>query len=188
MTEVAARYTPAILVGIDGSQQSDTALRWAANQARRRGYRIDAVAAWHLPAGPIEALTAGAGAVIRAQFDFAANAQATLDEALGRCAADLVGVEVTSHAIQGRPTAALVDFAREHNSVLLVVGRRGHGGFAGLILGSTSRACADRAPCPVAVVPPFLAASEPASVTNSATNSAAVDQAVDQVENLWPQY
>ncbi len=154
MSDKPARYTPSILVGVDGSPHSDDALRWAAMQAGRRGERIDVVASWHVPYGPIEGLAGGATAVARNQFDFEASAKTALAETLQRCAGSLDGIDVSTHVIQGKPTDVLVDFARQHNSVLMVVGTRGRGGFAGLMLGSTSRATADRSPCPVAVVPP----------------------------------
>jgi len=59
-------------------------------------------------------------------------------------------MEVERRVVQGRAAAALVDESRDAD--LLVVGSRGHGGFAGLLLGSVSQQCAHHAACPVVIV------------------------------------
>lgn len=58
---------------------------------------------------------------------------------------------ITTRAIQGHPGHALLDAAKDAD--LLVVGTRGHGGFAGLLLGFTSTYLAHHAPCPLVIVP-----------------------------------
>jgi nucleotide-binding universal stress UspA family protein len=61
-------------------------------------------------------------------------------------------VKVERRLRQGRPAKALAEMSRE--AALVVVGSRGHGGFASLVLGSTSRSLLNHANCPVLVVKP----------------------------------
>jgi len=59
-------------------------------------------------------------------------------------------VEIERRVVEGRPAAVLVN--ESQGADLLVVGSRGHGGFAGLLLGSVSQQCAHHAACPVVIV------------------------------------
>lgn len=137
-----------IVVGIDGSDSSKEALRWAAFQAKALACEIVAVWAWQSAsavAGP------GAGWVSfptdwNPEADAHAALNATLDEVLG--ASRPAGV--TTLAVEGPAAHALIEISR--NARMLVLGSRGHGGFVGLLLGSVSTACAEHASCPVLVV------------------------------------
>jgi nucleotide-binding universal stress UspA family protein len=60
-------------------------------------------------------------------------------------------VAVASRVVQGAPATTLLQAAK--NTDLLVIGRRGHGGFMGLLLGSVAQHVAHHAPCPVVLVP-----------------------------------
>jgi nucleotide-binding universal stress UspA family protein len=71
------------------------------------------------------------------------------DEGIGT---DGDSITVTARAVAGHPAEALLDAAE--GAELVVVGSRGRGGFAGLVLGSVSQQVASHAPCPVMVVPP----------------------------------
>ena len=85
--------------------------------------------------------------------DFAALEQAAreaLDETLAEVVGKEAGVPVEAKLVKANPAEALVEAAA--NADLLVVGSRGHGGFAGLLLGSVSQQCAHQAPCPVVIV------------------------------------
>jgi nucleotide-binding universal stress UspA family protein len=140
-----------IVVGVDGSENSIEALRWAIDEARRMDATIDAVMAWSLPwySSLSDPLMAGA-----APFD-PAGMQRDVELALERAVTtacrgrrDLPVIERI--AIEDRPAHALLETAK--GADLLVVGARGAGGFAGLLLGSVSTQCVNHATCPVAVI------------------------------------
>ncbi len=139
------RSTPfVIVVGIDGSEQSRAALEWAITEARLRQARLHLVTAWYYP--PM-ASTVGDGVFDdtfrRASERTLADAVATVTQA---------GIPVTGDVEENTPAAALLDAASAAD--LVIVGSRGHGGFAGLLLGSVSAQLVHHAPCPVLVVRP----------------------------------
>ena len=131
-----------IVVGVDGSENSRQALRWAVEEARLRRARVRVVHAWWvypMVADDMEAppLTNDAGGAL----------QTFVAETLG----EEQDVDVDAVVVQGQQaSAALVDAAKD--AVLLVVGSRGAGGFSSLLLGSVSQQCAQHASCPVAIV------------------------------------
>lgn len=140
---------PRIVVGVDGSPSADAALRWAIEQARLAGGEVEAVIAWHFPA-PI----AGIGTAPIGVYDptaFRDYAEKALTGAIGR-AGPAGTVSVRPRVVQGNAAHVLLTEAR--NASLLVVGSRGHGGFAGLLLGSVSQHCVHHARCPVVVIRP----------------------------------
>lgn len=135
-----------IVVGVDGSGPSLAALRWAVDEGRRRGAAVEAVHAWSYPA-----VTSVAGLVPRpaaAHDDLAAEAQAVLDDPCDALGPEGAGV---ARVLQEGPVARCLLEAAE-GADLLVVGSRGRGGFAGLLLGSVSQQVAHHAPCPVVIV------------------------------------
>lgn len=141
--------TETIVVGVDGSPGSLHALRWAAKEARLRNARLHAVLAWDVPVrvyGGVSAIPSEAELE-----EYSERALARLKTAMQTHAAELEGIDVELSAVHGAPTAALLEAARGASE--LVVGTRGHGGFAGLLLGSVSRECSHHAPCPVVIVP-----------------------------------
>jgi nucleotide-binding universal stress UspA family protein len=138
-----------IVVGVDGSDASKEALRWAAEEARLRGASLRAIHAWSYPIGaaglglmpPVDA--EARETVERAAQEMAQRALAEADVDASRLDADAVAVEGMAADVLVRAAAG---------ADLLVVGSRGHGGFAGLLLGSVSQQCAQHAPCPVVIV------------------------------------
>jgi nucleotide-binding universal stress UspA family protein len=140
-----------IVVGFDGSVGSESALRWAAQEALYRGAPLRVVHAWEAP----PQLVAGAGWVppdgARLE-ELAQAARGRLDTALAALANELRGLDVEPRAEHGPASAVLLDASTD--AALLVVGTRGHGGFTGLLLGSVGQQVAQHAPCPVAVIPP----------------------------------
>ena len=137
-----------IVVGVDGSEPAVRALGWAIEEARLRGTPLLVVSAWHVPAavyGPSGFVPPVSESIDQTFREVAAEAA---EEAAGR--AREAGVEVETDVREGHPAEILVEAAQDAD--LLVVGSRGHGGFAGLLLGSVSGQCAHHAPCPLVVV------------------------------------
>ena len=136
--------TGRIVVGVDGSEPSARALRWAAEQAAVTGQTLEAVIAWEYP------VTYGWAPPLPEDFDPESDARraASVEIAavLGEEAARTVKVTV----VEGHAAQVLLHAAEEAD--LLVVGSRGHGGFTGLLLGSVSSHCTTHAHCPVLVV------------------------------------
>ena len=135
-----------IVVGIDGSDESKQALRWALDEASLRNLPLRAVYAWNDP----YLLPPGYGP----PEDFEPDVlRRTADEFLSAVLSEVVGegdVDVEKVVVEGRAGSVLVEAALDAD--LLVVGSRGHGGFAGLLLGSVSQQCAHHASCPVLIV------------------------------------
>ncbi len=134
-----------IVVGVDGSKESKAALRWAVEEAGLRGATVRAVLAWSLP------YVGGAPGLAFPQDSLEAVAQdgeAMLDAAIAEVESE--GVDIERAAVEGGPARVLVEAAE--GADLLVVGSRGHGGFAELLLGSVSQQCAHHASCPVVIV------------------------------------
>lgn len=137
-----------IVVGIDGSEASLVALRWAADEARLRHARLEVVVSWQYPA----LSTIPAFGVLPPADEMSEEARQGLAALLREEGlADDPSLEVVEAVVQGPAGAALIDAAADAD--LLVVGSRGHGGFTGLVLGSVSQQCVTHAPCPVVVVP-----------------------------------
>jgi nucleotide-binding universal stress UspA family protein len=137
-----------IVVGIDGSPASALALAWAARYAKATGASIRAVRAWHFPAA---AGTAPVGVAPASVTDEVKQAQhAELDQAIAATLGDEPQVKVEHKIAYGHPAQVLTDESGDAD--LLVVGSRGHGGFAGMLLGSVSMHCVTSAHCPVTVV------------------------------------
>jgi nucleotide-binding universal stress UspA family protein len=138
-----------IVVGVDGSETSRHALRWAADEAKSHGSQLHVVHAWEVPT-PAAAVGAGRRtAPPEGQHDEASRlvADVVRDE-LG----DAPPGDVRTSIGRGAAAGVLLDAAREAD--LLVVGSRGLGGFRGLLLGSVSSKMAAHAPCPVVIVRP----------------------------------
>lgn len=133
-----------IVVGVDGSPSSKAALRWALEQARMTGGRVQAVAAWEVPA-------VYGWAPVYPYEDLAVTAGKALGEAVHEAVGDgEPAVQVLQSVLGGHPAQVLIDVSA--HAGLLVVGSRGHGAFAGTLLGSVSQHCSQHARCPVVVV------------------------------------
>lgn len=142
-----AHVTGGVLVGHDGSGCGREALQWAAGLASRAGYPLHVLRAWKITTAPQPA-TLEPGYVPPLE-DFE---KAVLEELEAHVAAAGLDPElpVTCHVAHGNPARRLIESAA--GADLLVVGARGLGGFAGLVLGSVSDQCVRHAPCPVTVV------------------------------------
>lgn len=138
-----------ILVGYDGSTDASVALTWALDEAARSGrpVRLAYVFEWLTVAGWI-----GPGIAPGVWPDETARRQVEelVRKAAADAAAELPGVRVVGEVFDGPP--ALVLQERSAEAGLLVLGSRGHGGFGGLLAGSTAVSVTTHAHCPVVVV------------------------------------
>jgi nucleotide-binding universal stress UspA family protein len=138
-----------IVVGVDGSDDSVTALRWAFEEAHLRDATVDVIHSWHYPYVGDHPLFVAYGVTHEVLEE---AGQAVLDQSIAHAGPPPAGVELQPSLAQGGAATVLLEAAT--GADLLVVGSRGHGGFAGLLLGSVSQQCAHHAPCPVVIVPP----------------------------------
>jgi nucleotide-binding universal stress UspA family protein len=133
----------AIVVGYDGSDHADAALRWALDEARLRVAPLRVVHAWELPL--VEGFPCDP-----APFDEAARR--LVADGVARATASGAPVAVDEIVVEGAPGTALVEAAKD--AALLVVGSRGRGGLLRLLLGSVSEQVLHHSTCPVVVVRP----------------------------------
>jgi nucleotide-binding universal stress UspA family protein len=132
-----------IVVGVDGSEQSKEALRYAARLAGPLDAHLEVVGAWHVP---VSYGLAGPALEWNPKDDITKCVVQVVDDVFGpHRPADL-------EILVQNGNAAHVLIERSKGAALLVVGSRGHGGFAGLLLGSVSAAVAEHATCPVLVM------------------------------------
>jgi nucleotide-binding universal stress UspA family protein len=132
-----------VVVGVDGSDSSVEALRVAARLAPALDAHLHAVACWDFPQ-----MYAG---YVPPDFDaFEAAAAKTLAETLDKAFGPDAPEGISRELIRGPAPAKLVEAGA--GAAMLVVGRRGHGGFLGMHLGSVSSACVSHGACPVLVV------------------------------------
>jgi nucleotide-binding universal stress UspA family protein len=140
--EVGERPTK-IVVGLDGSERSVAALRRASVLAAALGAHIQLVAVWQYPA------IGSGGYPVDAEL-FESWARDSIVEAKSQVWGSAPPASLTALVRNGSPARVLIEESRDAD--MLVVGSRGHGGFAGLMLGSVSMAVAEHAKCPVLVV------------------------------------
>ena len=133
-----------IVVGIDGSQSSVDALSWAAQQARLTGAVLEVVTTWQWPT------SYGFGVIFPEGWDPSEDAKKALDEAIEPVGRAHPEVRIRPRIVEGHPAPVLV--AASEGADLLVVGSRGHGEFAGMLIGSVSEHCVTNAHCPVLVL------------------------------------
>lgn len=139
----AAEGKPRIVVGVDGSEASKDALRWAGMLAGVLGARIDAVATWELPTG----------SVLRAlppSYSPEPDVERLLDDTVAGAFGEDRPTDMRLKVLEGPAAQTLITVAE--GALMLIVGNRGLGGFAGVLLGSVTSRVAEHASCPVLVV------------------------------------
>jgi nucleotide-binding universal stress UspA family protein len=139
-----------IVVGVEGSEGSRAALRWALKEASLRRCTVEVVTAYVFPNAPIYPEVS----YVPVEQPALAQQITDMQEAAISAEVETTGVgdtvEVTCHMLPGPAPGTLVRAAE--GADLLVVGSRGRGGFLGLMLGSVSNYVTHHAPCPVVVV------------------------------------
>lgn len=137
---------PGVLVGVDGSAPSAAALRRAIELGEQLHLPVHAVHAWEYPT-----------LIFDAQVILPDEVRQDAERVLTTMTADIFATDgqppwFTTSAERGGAADVLIDGSR--GAEMLVVGSRGRGGFAGLLLGSVSSQCAAHAHCPVLIVRP----------------------------------
>jgi len=133
-----------VVVGVDGSASSEDALRWAAKQAQLTRAKLSVVAMWEFPT------SFGWAPPYPPDFDPERDTREALEKTVRSVLGEDPGFELEITVLEGHAAPTLT--ALTAHADLLVVGRRGHGAFAGMLLGSVSEYCASHASCPVVVV------------------------------------
>jgi nucleotide-binding universal stress UspA family protein len=136
-----------IVAGVDGSDASKNALRWAVEEAELRDAELVAVHAWEVPIAPTGFMVPAFDVT-----DLVSDIREAAEQLVTDTVEEVAGnskVKVTPLAVEGPAAACLIEAARDAD--LLVVGSRGLGGFTSLLLGSVSQTCVAHAPCPVLV-------------------------------------
>lgn len=138
-----------IVVGVDGSDSSKAALHWAYEEASHHGATLTAVSTWEPPTLP---MSPPYGAM--PDKDYQDQPKNAALEVLDRLVNELEdrdpAVDVHTSIEEGHAAEVLIERSKEAD--LLVVGSRGHGGFAGMLLGSVGQHLVAHAHCPVVVV------------------------------------
>lgn len=132
-----------IVVGVDGSESSKEALRWAAGQAELTGDDLRVIMSWEIP-------SMAYWAPLPEGLDFDKETRTALHKTVTEVLGDSPTVSLTEVVREGHPAPVLLD--ESNNAELLVVGSRGHGEFTGMLIGSVSEHCVTHASCPVVVV------------------------------------
>jgi nucleotide-binding universal stress UspA family protein len=145
-----------IVVGVDGSEGGAAALEFAVGEAARRDALLRIVSAWQIPA---TAYGSGFAPPLDAEtFDaFRVRAGQVADDAVTAVKKLQPELHVEALTVSGQPAEAILDQGAD--AELIVVGRRGLGGFKSLLLGSVSQQVVHHAGCPVVVVPQPASAS-----------------------------
>lgn len=135
-----------VVVGVDSSDHSIAVVQKAVEEARRRDAALHVVHVFHPPVIPY----------LGAPVDLRVMAEAEREAVWNHVSPHLarLDIEVEQVDLEGYPPDTLVDYVQNVGADLLVVGSRGRGELAALILGSTSHRAVHLAPCDVLVVKP----------------------------------
>ncbi len=139
-----------VVVGVDGSPSSRKALEWASEEAARHGSELVVLTAYLSPPPPPSSGTISPHEAASAIEAAGETAKQLLMETIRDVLGEDPPVFVQPRAKEGNAAKLLIDLSEDAD--VLVVGTRGHGGFAGLLIGSVSQNVAAHAKCTVVVV------------------------------------
>lgn len=150
MTDAQTSSTHHAVVGFDGSENSSAALQWAFDHVvRLGGGTIKVVMVWNYAPTAVGGYGLGGGSLPPAE-----SMQEVTERGLAEALATVTppaGITLESVVREGPPAKILVE--ESEGAEILVVGKRGHGGFLGLLIGSITNQVANHASCPVVIVP-----------------------------------
>src|SRR6185437_8505765 len=136
-----------IVVGVDGTEGSRLALRWAVTEAHRVGGAVEAVTAWYWQGGVDEAMLAVTNPLEQQQHAERISAR----EVEAVVAEFGSGIPIAREVVEGIPVRVLIEASK--HARMLVLGSHGHGRLHHAVLGSVSDECARQAKCPVVFIP-----------------------------------
>jgi nucleotide-binding universal stress UspA family protein len=145
MTDIVNRPKPFVVVGVDGSEPSKVALRWALRQAAQMGAEVRVLLACHVPA-----VAYNAGVPLPSDLELEQYGREGIESLVSDIKSDESAVTVHTQVVAGPAAPALIHASQDAD--LLVVGSRGHGAFTGMLLGSVAGHCVTHAHCPVVVI------------------------------------
>ena len=141
---------PRLLVGVDGTEGSVEALRWAAHEAARRDWPLHVMTCAELPVA-VEAGMIGSGAITGSAMEGIVTEQEAVNQRAVNLARSFgLDIEVTGETVLGAPAYALVGAAQIDD--IIVIGATSHPGRLSDVLGSVATVVAHRSHCPVVVV------------------------------------
>jgi nucleotide-binding universal stress UspA family protein len=143
------RPTGPVVVGVDGSEVSDLAIAFAVEETALRGAELVAV---HAYTHPVSTAPGDMQPLVHDVDELRADGERLLAEATAGWDGRYPDVTISHRLVHGRAGHTLVE--ESASARLIVVGSRGRGGFAGLVIGSVSQAVLHHAECPVVVVHP----------------------------------
>ncbi|GAB3682174.1 universal stress protein [Saccharopolyspora tripterygii] len=132
-----------VVVGVDGSQESVRALRWAADHVRQVGGILHVVTVWYQPVQFGYRLASP-------DTELQKQGQRALDSTVEQVKPEFPNVDIRPRLIRGQVVDEFVKLSRQCD--LMVVGDKGHGAFAGMMVGSVAMKIVHHAVCPVTVV------------------------------------
>jgi nucleotide-binding universal stress UspA family protein len=139
-----------IIAGVDGSAHSASVIEWAVKEAALRNAALTVLTVHSVPASP----WTGNPTILAGETEDLEHIRQTAEELTRKVTSQLSQpgpASVTVRALAGFPARELIDAS--HDADLIVVGSRGGGGFARLMLGSVSSQVVQHAHCPAVVVP-----------------------------------
>ena len=149
LQEGERRNARSIVVGTDGSEPADEAVRQATDMASREGARLHLVTAYPDPQ-ILRERTTGTGGGAYTIVDLREVAESLVQRAARDALSE--GVEVETHVREGQPAEVIIDVANQEQADLIVVGSRGLTGIKRYLLGSVSSKVSEHAPCSVMIV------------------------------------
>jgi nucleotide-binding universal stress UspA family protein len=152
-------YGQKIMVGVDGSPGSTSALVWAMREAPLRSASVEALYVWQTPS----LAYSSPGFIPLSEPEIEDQGRTALEKVLSSLP-DALDVKVYLRVNEGNPAEVLAKATHEPDVIMLVVGTRGHGGVAGLLLGSVSHSLTHTSSKPVVIVPKVWAETPPSDI------------------------
>ncbi|RCW43147.1 nucleotide-binding universal stress UspA family protein [Halopolyspora algeriensis] len=134
---------PVVVVGVDGSEESEHALRWAAEYTHQLGGVVHVITVWHQP-------VQFGYRLVQSDADLEDRARKSQEKVVAPVREQFPAVDIRTRLLRGHVVDEFMGLSKQAD--LLVLGNRGHGAFGGMLLGSAALKLVQHAHCPVTVV------------------------------------